>query len=169
MHTLHAAVTIGFSNTAITVTEGSSVTTACAQVMNSQQLDRSIVFTMATADGSALVGQDYSFLNAELSFNSANDQQLLCMSVGTVDDSLVEGSENFFVDITASALQVSVNPSRLTVTIMDNDQPGTFQYLDFHCTMSCTLTLHSSLIIIFGNSCLCVTHTHTHAETHTHM
>lgn len=122
-----AAATIGFSDTAITVTEGSPVT-ACAQVMNNQQLDRSIAFTMATADGSALAGQDYSFLSAELSFNPANDQQLLCMTIGTADDSLVEGSENFFVDITTSAPQVSVNPSRLTVTITDNDQlpPGIF-------------------------------------------
>ena len=90
---------------------------------------------MATADGSALVGQDYGSLSAELSFNSANDQQLLCMTTGTVDDSSVEGSENFFVDITTSAPQVSVNPSRLTVTITDNDQPGIFSISRYICTL----------------------------------
>ena len=94
--------------------------------MNNQQLDRSIVFTMATGDSSALAGQDYSSLNAELSFNSANDQQLLCMNIGTIDDSSIEGNEIFFVDITTNAAQVSVNPDRLTATIIDNDvlQPG---------------------------------------------
>ena len=101
--------------------EGSS-TIACAQVMEGQQLDRDIVFTMSTTDGSALVGQDYSSLSAELFFNPSNDEQLLCMSIATVDDSLVEGNENFFVDITTNAAQVSINPSRLTVTIMDDDQ-----------------------------------------------
>ena len=81
---------------------------------------------MATNDGSALAGEDYSSLNAELSFNSANDQQLLCMNIGTIDDSSTEGNELFFVDITTNAAQVSVNPGRLTATIIDNDvlQPG---------------------------------------------
>ena len=141
--------------------EGSSVT-ACAQVMGGQQLDRNIVFTVLTSDGSALAGQDYSFLSAELSFNPANDQQLLCMTIGTVDDSLVEGNENFFVDITTSAAQVSVNPSRLTVTIVDNDQlpPGILAIT--HCTLP---PLSPSTHV---NNDLCVaTCTHTHTHTHT--
>jgi hypothetical protein len=97
--------------------EGSQAT-ACAQVMNNQQLDRDIVFTMAIANNSALAGQDYNSLDAKLSFNPTNDQQLLCMNIGTIDDSLVEGNENFFVDIMMSAAQASENPSRLTVTMM---------------------------------------------------
>ena len=98
--------------------------------MNGQQLDRDIVFTMTTADGSASADQDYSPLNAELSFNPANDQQLLCMNIATTDDNLIEGNEIFFVDITTSAAQVSVDPSRLTITIIDNDvpPPGMFIY-----------------------------------------
>ena len=79
---------------------------------------------MATTNSQALAGLDYAALSAELSFNSANDDQLLCMSVGIIDDSLVEGNEMFFVDITTSAAQVSVSPSRHTVTIVDNDQAG---------------------------------------------
>ena len=123
------AATIGFSVSAIAVTEGSPAT-ACAQVMNGQQLDRDIVFTMATADGSALAGEDYTLLNAELSFNPTNDQQVLCMNIATADNRSIEGNEIFFVDITTSAAQVSVNPSRLTVTIIDTDvlPPGMFVY-----------------------------------------
>lgn len=125
------AATIGFSVdvSTMTVTEGFPAT-ACAQVMNGQQLDRDIVFTMATADGSASADQDYSPLNAELSFNPANDEQLLCMNIATADDNSIEGNEIFFVDITTSAAQVSVDPSRLTVTIIDNDvlPPGMFIY-----------------------------------------
>ena len=96
----------------------------CAQVMGGQQLDRTIEFTMSSADGSAVAGQDYVTLNAVLSFNQANDQQLLCMDLNTIDDSTVEGVENVFVDITTSAAQVSVNPSRATITIFDNDVAG---------------------------------------------
>lgn len=88
-------------------------------------MDRNIAFTMATTDNSALAGLDYTSLNVELSFNSANDQQQLCMSIDTIDDSDVEGNEMFFVDIMTSEAQVSVSPSRATVTITDNDQPGT--------------------------------------------
>lgn len=116
----YAAATIGFNDTANQVTEG-SFAIACAQVMNSQQLDRNIMFTMATTDGSALAGQDYNSLNADLIFNPVNDQQLLCMSIGTIDDSQIEGNENFFVDITTSSPQVNVSPSRLMVIVTDND------------------------------------------------
>ena len=89
-------------------------------------MDRNIAFTMATTDNSALADLDYTSLSVELSFNSANDQQQLCMSIDTIDDSDVEGNEMFFVDITTSEAQVSVSPSRATVTITDNDQPGTY-------------------------------------------
>ena len=89
-------------------------------------MDGNIEFTMETRDSQALAGLDYTALSAELSFNSANDQQLLCMSVSTIDDSLVEENEIFFVDITTSAAEVSVSPSRHTVTIVDNDQAGVY-------------------------------------------
>ena len=118
-----AAATIGFFDTAVTTNEG-ALATACAQVVGSQELDRDIVFTMTTADGSALAGQDYTSLTAELSFNPTNGQQLLCMSVATNDDNLDEVDEIFFFDITTNAPQVSVNPSRATVTIFDNDDPS---------------------------------------------
>ena len=116
-----ATTTIGFNAISITTTEGAPAT-ACAQVMGGQQLDRDIVFNMSTTDVSALSGQDYTSLSAELSFNPTNDQQLLCMSIATTDDSLDEVDEIFFVGITTNAPQVSVNPNRTTVTILDDNQ-----------------------------------------------
>ena len=151
----YTAATIGFSDSAIAVTEGSQAT-ACAQVMNSQQLDRDIIFTMATADGSALASQDYSPLNAELSFNPTNDQQLLCMNIGTTDDSSTEGNETFFVDIITSAAQVSVDPSRLMVTIIDNDA-GIFV-----CRILPPLSSSYQLFCYYD------IHTHTDTLTHDH-
>ena len=79
---------------------------------------------MTTTDGTATASQDYNSLNVELSFNPANDQQLLCMSIVTIDDGTPEGNEDFFVDIATSAPQVNVNPSRATVIIVDNDPQG---------------------------------------------
>ena len=122
-HLYHAAATIGFNDISLSTSEGSSVT-ACAQVIGGQELDRNIVFTMTTTDGTATASQDYNSLNVELSFNPANDQQLLCMNIVTIDDGTLEGNEDFFVDITTSAPQVSVNPSRATVIIVDNDPQG---------------------------------------------
>ena len=115
-----AAATIGFNTTAITTSEGASAT-ACVQVMRGQRLDRNIVFSMTTADGSAMAGLDYDSLTAELSFNPINAQQLLCMTVDTTVDSMDEANENFFIDLITNSPQVSVNPSRITVTILDNE------------------------------------------------
>ena len=92
--------------------------------MDGQQLVRNVIFTIETADGSALAGQDldYSFLSVELTFNPVNDQQPQCMSIDTVDDSVVEGDELFFVDMKAVSPRVSVDPSRLTVKMFDKNR-----------------------------------------------
>lgn len=149
-------------------------------MIGGQQLDRDIVFTMSTADGSALAGQDYVLLNAEVSFNPTNDQQLLCMNLNTIDDALVEGVESFFVDITTSAPQVSVNPSRATVTILDNDQPGMYitsqKVLIIFCfnfnyamkqSRSQTNNIQTLFLMFsFLNNCY-ILHTHTQTQIHT--
>ena len=85
--------------------------------MDNQQLIRNVIFNIETADGSALAGQDYSFLSVELTFNPVNYQQLQCISISTVDDSLIEGEELFFVDMKTKSSQVSIDPGRLTVNI----------------------------------------------------
>ena len=73
-------------------------------------------------DGSATVASgDYSQISTTLSFNTANDRQLMCMDIPIIDDLLIEGSENFFVSLTTSEVGVTFNPSRTTVTISDND------------------------------------------------
>ena len=77
---------------------------------------------METANGSALAGQDYSFSSIQLNFHPVNDQQLLCISIDTVDDGLLEEDELFFVDMEATSPRVSIDQSRLTVTIVDNDR-----------------------------------------------
>ena len=150
-----AAATIGFNDASLSTSEGSFVT-ACAQVIGGQQLDRSIVFTMATADGSATVGADYNSLNAELGFNETNDQQLLCMNIITIDDDIVEGTESFFVDITTSASQVSVSPSRAMVTITDNDLPGMWYV---------TLFLHACNNSYQPTRRLCHSYIHSHTDS----
>lgn len=157
----YVAATIGFIDATLSTSEGSLVT-ACVQVIGGQQLDRSIIFTMATADGSATVGTDYNSLNAVLVFNEANDQQLLCLNVITIDDEIVEGIESFFVDITTSAPQVSVSPSRAMVIIIDNDQPGMWYatFFLYACNNNSYQPTHK-----LGHS---LTHRLTHTFTHTH-
>ena len=121
----YTADRIGFSESAVTVSEGSPVI-VCAQVMDGQQLVRNVIFTIETTNSSALAGQDYSFLSVELTFNPVNDQQPQCMSINTVDDSVVEGDELFFVDMKAVSPRVSIDPSRLTVKIFDKNRASKF-------------------------------------------
>ena len=117
--------------------------------MDGQQLVRNIPFTLTTADGSALVGQDYSFLSVVHTFNPVNDRALLCASVDTVNDTLVEGDEAFFVDMNTSFRLVNTDPSRLTVTIVDGDQASDSMTI-YTCTSSfiVSMILHVTFVMV---------------------
>ena len=62
---------------------------------------------------------DYTALTTELTFDPDNSRR--CVSIGLVDDSLLEPSEEFEVSLTTDEEQVTVNPDRAVVTILDTD------------------------------------------------
>src|SRR5439155_26065554 len=75
----------------------------------------------ATADGSATAGSDYLYTSNILTF--ANGETLKTFTIPILQDTLVEGDENFTV--TLSSLQppgaAQLVTSTATVTILDDD------------------------------------------------
>ena len=71
-------------------------------------------FSTFTADA-----LDYTALTTELTFDPDNSRR--CVSIGLVDDSLLEPSEEFEVSLTTDEEQVTVDPDRAVVTILDTD------------------------------------------------
>ena len=71
-------------------------------------------FSTFTADA-----LDYTAVTTELTFDPDNSRG--CVSIGLVDDSLLEPSEEFEVSLTTDEEQVTVDPDRAVVTILDTD------------------------------------------------
>lgn len=62
---------------------------------------------------------DYTATTAELTFDPDNSRA--CVSIGLVDDSLLELTEEFQVSLSTDEEQVIVSPERAVVSIIDTD------------------------------------------------
>ena len=62
---------------------------------------------------------DYIAITAELTFDPNNSRA--CVSIGLVDDSLLELTEEFQVSLSTDEEQVIVSPERAVVSIIDTD------------------------------------------------
>lgn len=76
--------------------------------------------TYATANGTAIAGNDYNANSATLTFAAAGSQPV---TVTTIDDSLSEPNENFSVNLTGASGGATITPGQGTATgtIIDNE------------------------------------------------
>lgn len=77
-----------------------------------------------TIEGTATEGLDYEKISRILSF--AAGQEFLSISIGIVDDDIVEPDENFFVELydIATSKRLLGKDTRTEVLIIDTDKPG---------------------------------------------
>ncbi len=76
----------------------------------------------ATADGSAVAVNDYLASSGTLAFADGQTSQQIV--IGIIDDTDIEGDENFFVNLSNVAGGAGLGSAiRSTVTIADNDDP----------------------------------------------
>jgi chitinase len=77
----------------------------------------------ATANGSAVAGSDYTAKSGTLTFTSTQASQ--SVSVATIDDGLVEATENFSMSLSSpTGGAVLGTPGSAVATINDNDGAG---------------------------------------------
>lgn len=72
-------------------------------------------------------GEDYSATAGDLIFQPANASQQLCIAILLLQNTAVENSETFSVQLTTEDPQVTIIPNTSTVTILDDDgtnKPG---------------------------------------------
>ena len=77
----------------------------------------------ATASGG---GQDYTLTNGTVSFGEGVTSQMI--TIPTVQDTRFEGNETIVLRLTNPSTGAVVAPDTTTVTIADNDTPGTIQF-----------------------------------------
>lgn len=79
--------------------------------------------TFATANGSAMAGSDYTAVSQTVNFANG-DSANKTVSITIIDDTAVEGTENFTVSLTNFMGATPGTTTSATVTINDNDAVG---------------------------------------------
>jgi len=82
-----------------------------------------VAFTVATANGTATSGKDYTAITSNYSLAAGENSK--SVTIATIDDTLIEGDEAFTV--TVSSANASIGTASASVTIGDNDS-NTYSY-----------------------------------------
>ena len=80
----------------------------------------------ASANGSATANSDYTAVSGTLNW-SDSDTAAKTVTIPILEDAQAEASENFTVTLSAPTGATLGTPSTATITIADNDSPGTLQ------------------------------------------
>jgi uncharacterized delta-60 repeat protein len=112
------ACTFAFAVTNVSVVESNTVLTF--EVRRGGDASVPATVTVFTQDGTATAGTDYLPLNTSLFF--AAGEWSKTVSVGVLDDALVEGTETFLLRLTNATAGFSLGqPSTVTISIQNND------------------------------------------------
>jgi hypothetical protein len=129
------APSLSVDNGGCTVTEGNSGSVNCPFVFRLSAVSgRSTTFNTATANGTAIAGQDYTG-HTSTARSIAAGQTTLTVNVPVLGDTLHEATETFTLNATSV---VGASPSSLsaTGTILDNDPAPTLSVDNGGCTVS---------------------------------
>jgi uncharacterized repeat protein (TIGR01451 family) len=106
----------------VTVTEGNSGTTAAAfEISLAQPLNRNVSVSYATADGTALAGQDYTATTGSITIPYGETRRTVTVPV--LGDTVDEADETFRLVLSAPVNATLVKPQG-TATLLDDDAPA---------------------------------------------
>lgn len=119
--------TLQFSGASFNAAEGTGTPTVTMGVTREGGSVGAVGVTYATADGTAFAPGDYGSASAQLSW-ADGDGAAKTFTVPIVDDAVVETAESFTVGLSAPTGGATLgSQTSATVTIADNDSPGTLQ------------------------------------------
>lgn len=148
-----AAPLLTVDNGGCTVTEGNSGSTACNFVFHLLPASgKTVSFSSATADGTAVAGSDYTAHTATLRTIPAG-QTTLTVTVPVLGDTLFESNETFALTVSAVSNATPSSPS-YTGTITDDDVAPTVSVDNGGCSVTegdsgsrdCVFTLRLSAV-----------------------
>jgi hypothetical protein len=122
---------VQFSNPTYSVGENGVNATVTATL--SHVVDGDVTVHYATADGTASAGADYTDTHGDLTFkgntsNGGTGETSKTIDIPVADDTDVEDDETFTVQLSAPTGAVLGSPNPTTVTIVDNDDFGNFEF-----------------------------------------
>jgi subtilisin family serine protease len=117
--------TLHFGSAAYTVDEAPA--SAAVTVLRSGPPTGTVTVTYDTTPGGAMPGADYTPKSGTLTFLPGVVSQTILIPI--LDDTTLEADEDFSVRLLVAGGAAAVGtPSTATVTVRDNDGPGTFQF-----------------------------------------
>ena len=111
-------VVIGFDSATYRVNEGSGTVELTVSVL-SGVLTETLRLSYAVSDVSTTVSDDYTVSGDTLELSLMTSS--VTITVDIIDDTSDESEEEFTVELSGAPVGVSFNPTRATVTIVDND------------------------------------------------
>ncbi len=109
---------VSFTTNTVLVEEGSTVTITLSRYSGNSGEARVLV---TSSDGTAVVGNDYEFLEEAFVWGDGQDGQKTFV-FRSWEDNLVEGDESLSLTIFSDSIPLA-NPRTLTIIIKDNDSP----------------------------------------------
>ncbi|MGK7938698.1 MAG: Calx-beta domain-containing protein [Crocosphaera sp.] len=101
----------------VSINEGSRIATVTVSLSSGSS--EVVTVDYATADHSAIAGQDYTGTSGTLTFNPGATSQTFTVDI--VNDSSYEGSEQFFVNLSNASSNGIINDGQAIARIVDND------------------------------------------------
>ena len=116
-----------FAISDVSVTEGGNLSFT---VTKTGATSASFTVYFATANGSATGGSDYYAGTGSVTFAAADATKTI--TIGTIDDTSIEGAENLYVNLTGASGEATITDSQGVGTINDNDSyaPPSFAISD---------------------------------------
>ncbi|MBI5674697.1 MAG: DUF4214 domain-containing protein, partial [Nitrospirae bacterium] len=102
-----------------------AITPAAIAVTLSSASGNTVTVNYATADGTATADSDYTAVSGTLTFNPGDMSKTI--NVPIINDTAVEGNENFTVTLSSPSNATIGTPATHTYTINDNDSYGSIQ------------------------------------------
>ena len=140
--------TVQFANASYTVTEGRTATLTVTRTGGAIGT-ATVAYATSAAPGQATAGVDYPTRTGTLTFGPGVTSRTL--TVPTTNDVLVEGPESLTVALSNPGPAQSISlgsPSTATVTITDNDAPGSLRF----STAAYTVTEGGSAMLIVSRT-----------------
>lgn len=114
---------VQFETSSLSVNEAAG--TASLTITRTGGSDGAVSVAVASSDGSAVAGQDYTALNTTVSF-AAGDAAAKTVTVSIADDTAAEADETLTLTLSAPTGGASLGSNAsATLTIQDNDPPAT--------------------------------------------
>ena len=142
MTSLLTALIIKFEESSLAIDEDAGVVNVCVVTSSNITLDRAVIVTLNTSDGTALglllhislysslttyflfplsAVDDYATINQQdLEFTNQNSRRI-CTEIPIKNDSILENNETFTAKISSSDVSVIIEDPSITIVIVDND------------------------------------------------